>query len=566
MRIKVTQNISKSKIKTAQGQVSIDHEPFSPQGEEFEDDVPRAEPIAPFVPDKKDKAPTGEYQDAHPYRRILIEQIKQDLEGYDALAKMGVVANGKLTNKVWPTNGHGFAGWSKPEVLDLLVWMTEGGVEQSFGVLYDKYTAKEYADKALKMRGLSAKEEKPNPVAQVAIDRHIDSSMSYMEKALAAAREMLQEQKSKGTIPLPADPPTGDSSRAAKSLWALKKIAQMQLKVPFFNSQRDAEEVAKLTNQGWGHRSNGHPHVFVERRDNGFIIRPNWNYFTGEQSSAWKNAVQDALAFDATLVDYSSVTPTAQPREAKSLWQMQRFAQTTGLKDCQRCKGKGGYYQKLKNLGTGKCDEHYVSCDMPGCLNGKYDPSTLCRDCHDADGHELPFPLKGKSKTAQQKFREPSALAIPDWAKEPRVMWDDPRLEHMGINERSPIHAYLAEKYAKEGDGVLADLHAKSVLSLSSAGLQGTPDFMKALHVLINLGKPISDDYKPFLGNEKKTAQTWKSPAWRTPAPNVAEIKARMVGTHVTTFENVCQKDRLNPMASKLLVSKTVVVSANLQK
>ena len=124
MRIKVTQNISKSKIKTAQGQVSIDHEPFSPQGEEFEDDVPRAEPIAPFVPDKKDKAPTGEYQDAHPYRRILIEQIKQDLEGYDALAKMGVVANGKLTNKVWPTNGHGFAGWSKPEVLDLLVWMS----------------------------------------------------------------------------------------------------------------------------------------------------------------------------------------------------------------------------------------------------------------------------------------------------------------------------------------------------------------------------------------------------------------------------------------------------------
>jgi hypothetical protein len=286
MRIKVAQNTSKGQVKTAQGQMSIDHEPFSPQGEEFEDDTPRAEEITPFVPDKKDKAPTGEYQDTHPYRRILIEQIKQDLDGYDALAKMGVVANGKLTNKLWPTNGHGFAGWSRPEVFDLLVWLTEGGIEQSFGALYDQYKAKEYADKALKMRGLSAKEEKPSLVAQVAIDRHIDSSMSYMEKALAAAREMLQEQKTKGTIPLPTEPPTGDSSRAAKSLWALKKIAQVPLKVPFFNSQRDAEEVAKLTNQGWGHRSNGHPHVFVERRDNGFIIRPNWNYFTGEQSSA----------------------------------------------------------------------------------------------------------------------------------------------------------------------------------------------------------------------------------------------------------------------------------------
>lgn len=33
------------------------------------------------------------------------------------------------------------------------------------------------------------------------------------------------------------------------------------------------------------------------------------------------------------------------------------------------------------------------------------------------------------------------------------------------------------------------------------------------------------------------------------------------IGTHVTTFENVCEKNRRNPMASKLLTSKTVVVA-----
>jgi hypothetical protein len=46
--------------------------------------------------------------------------------------------------------------------------------------------------------------------------------------------------------------------------------------------------------------------------------------------------------------------------------------------DCQKCKGQGHYTTKLKDLGgrsnSGVDDTHTVSCDVPGCKNGKFDP------------------------------------------------------------------------------------------------------------------------------------------------------------------------------------------------
>lgn len=46
--------------------------------------------------------------------------------------------------------------------------------------------------------------------------------------------------------------------------------------------------------------------------------------------------------------------------------------------DCQKCKGQGHYTTKLKDLGgrsrDGVDDTHTVSCDAPGCKNGKADP------------------------------------------------------------------------------------------------------------------------------------------------------------------------------------------------
>jgi hypothetical protein len=42
--------------------------------------------------------------------------------------------------------------------------------------------------------------------------------------------------------------------------------------------------------------------------------------------------------------------------------------------------------------------------------------------------------------------------------------------------------------------------------------------------------------------------------------PEMEQLVSK-VGTHVATFENVCEKNRRNPMARKLLVSKTVVVA-----
>lgn len=47
-------------------------------------------------------------------------------------------------------------------------------------------------------------------------------------------------------------------------------------------------------------------------------------------------------------------------------------------KTCQKCKGQGHYTTKLKDLGRrgrdGVDDTHIVSCDAPGCKNGKVDP------------------------------------------------------------------------------------------------------------------------------------------------------------------------------------------------
>ena len=112
------------------------------------------------------------------------------------------------------------------------------------------------------------------------------------------------------------------------------------------------------------------------------------------------NGCWEAQANEGRGRRHADLDQTAMRQTAKSLWQDARFAQE-GLKDCQRCKGKGGYYAKLRNQGTGNTEEHFVNCDMPGCHNGKYDPSTLCQECHDANGRELP--IGGKSKTAQHE-------------------------------------------------------------------------------------------------------------------------------------------------------------------
>jgi hypothetical protein len=49
--------------------------------------------------------------------------------------------------------------------------------------------------------------------------------------------------------------------------------------------------------------------------------------------------------------------------------------------DCQKCKGQGHYTTQLKNRsgkndysGHGMGNTHQVSCDAPGCKNGKVDP------------------------------------------------------------------------------------------------------------------------------------------------------------------------------------------------
>lgn len=126
---------------------------------------------------------------------------------------------------------------------------------------------------------------------------------------------------------------------------------------------------------------------------------------------------EDCGKFEGTDAQPGVHAAPEDQTHAKSLWQMPRFSQSTGLKDCQRCKGEGGYYKKLRNLGTGNYDEHYVQCDMPGCRSGKYDPSTLCQECHDANGHELPLPLRGKpgngAKTASLDPTKPWARSLP---------------------------------------------------------------------------------------------------------------------------------------------------------
>lgn len=131
--------------------------------------------------------------------------------------------------------------------------------------------------------------------------------------------------------------------------------------------------------------------------------------------------------------------------DAKSLWQMPRFAQSE-LKDCQRCKGKGGYYTKLRNpRGGSQSQESYVPCDMPGCHNGKYDPSTLCQECHDADGHELPIGIIGKPKATQTS----------------KSLWQMPRLAqqvfgepatytyHINLDERGSFYADVRNSSGK---------------------------------------------------------------------------------------------------------------------
>ena len=44
---------------------------------------------------------------------------------------------------------------------------------------------------------------------------------------------------------------------------------------------------------------------------------------------------------------------------------------------CPKCKGNGGYYTNLKDLGGrqshGLGVDHYVPCDYPGCHNGVVD-------------------------------------------------------------------------------------------------------------------------------------------------------------------------------------------------
>lgn len=43
---------------------------------------------------------------------------------------------------------------------------------------------------------------------------------------------------------------------------------------------------------------------------------------------------------------------------------------TPRTKTCQRCKGQGGYFTKLRNLGSRDFDEHYVQCQQLECNNG----------------------------------------------------------------------------------------------------------------------------------------------------------------------------------------------------
>lgn len=40
------------------------------------------------------------------------------------------------------------------------------------------------------------------------------------------------------------------------------------------------------------------------------------------------------------------------------------------FKTCGRCKGKGYYHAKLKDLGKCTYEWNIVSCDMPGCHGG----------------------------------------------------------------------------------------------------------------------------------------------------------------------------------------------------
>jgi len=89
--------------------------------------------------------------------------------------------------------------------------------------------------------------------------------------------------------------------------------------------------------------------------------------------------------------------------------------QASELKDCQRCKGKGGYFTTLRNPGTGDRSQHYVICDMPGCHNGKYDPSTLCQECHDPDGREKPLhEISRKAITNDKIIRQATIFVLED--------------------------------------------------------------------------------------------------------------------------------------------------------
>lgn len=145
---------------------------------------------------------------------------------------------------------------------------------------------------------------------------YYDDGKGLMQRQTRSCQNCYKAKVDKGTSPQKAwSECLSEYQKMNNNDWATKyasksnnlniKYSQAEgLKVPLFTSVESAKEIANSINQSWSHRSNGAPHVMMAKRGNGYVLRPNFDYFTGENSPVWQTLVKDSLAAGATLVPW----------------------------------------------------------------------------------------------------------------------------------------------------------------------------------------------------------------------------------------------------------------------